>query len=412
MSSPLQNKHIVLGITGSIAAYKAAELASKLTQAGAQVDVILTRAAEAFITPLTFQSVTGRKAYTDDDLWGGQAHVLHVGMGHSADMLMVAPCSANTLAKLANGIADNLLSVTALSAGGRTDPPCPILIAPAMDVGMYGHSATQANVETLRARGVTFVGPVEGRMASGLSGLGRFVEPAEIFGHTRWMLAQRGPLAGRKVVVTAGGTQEPIDPVRVVANHSSGKQGFALAQAALDLGASVTLIAGPVALPTPVGIRRIDVQTAAEMLAVVLAESADADALLMAAAVADFRPVAPASQKIKKEAGVPTITLEANLDILLEVARRKTDANFPRVVVGFAAESQSLIENARHKLIAKKLNLIVANDISAPDAGFAVDTNRVTLLDAAGVETLPLMGKDEVAETVLARVVKLVGSGL
>jgi phosphopantothenoylcysteine decarboxylase/phosphopantothenate--cysteine ligase len=407
MSSPIANKHIVLGITGSIAAYKAVELASKLTQAGAQVDVVLTRAAEAFITPLTFQSVTGRKAYTDDDLWGGQAHVLHVGMGHSADMLIIAPCSANTLAKLAHGIADNLLSVTALSAGGRVERPCPILIAPAMDVGMYGHPATQANVEILRSRGMTFIGPVEGRMASGLSGLGRFVEPAEIFGHIRLALAQNGPLAGRKVVVTAGGTQEPIDPVRVIANRSSGKQGFALAQAALDLGAAVTLIAGPVALPTPVGVRRLDVQTAAEMLTAVLAETPNADALLMAAAVADFRPAAPADQKIKKEAGVPTIELAANPDILLEVARRKSETGFPQVTVGFAAESQSLLENAQHKLDAKKLDLIVANDISAPDAGFAVDTNRVTLLDVNGAETLPLMGKDAVADVVLARVVDI-----
>jgi phosphopantothenoylcysteine decarboxylase/phosphopantothenate--cysteine ligase len=410
MPSPLQNKHLVLGITGSIAAYKAAELASKLTQAGAQVDVILTRAAQAFITPLTFQSVTGRKAYTEDDLWGGQAHVLHVGMGHSANMLIIAPCSANTLAKLAHGIADNLLSVTALSAGGRTEHPCPIVISPAMDVGMYGHPATQANVEILRSRGVTFIGPVEGRMASGLSGLGRFVEPAEIFGHIRHILAQNGPLAGRKVVVTAGGTQEPIDPVRVVANRSSGKQGFALAQAALDLGATVTLIAGPVALPTPVGVRRLDVQTAAEMLAAVLTETADADALLMAAAVADFRPAAPAGQKIKKETGVPTIELQANPDILLEVSHRKGQTGFPRVVVGFAAESQSLLENAQHKLMAKKLDLIVANDISAADAGFAVDTNRVTLLDPAGAETLPLMSKDGVAEAVLARLVEKLAS--
>jgi phosphopantothenoylcysteine decarboxylase/phosphopantothenate--cysteine ligase len=272
---------------------------------------------------------------------------------------------------------------------------------------MYGLPATQANVAALRARGVTFIGPVEGRMASGLSGLGRFVEPVEIFGHIRQILAQNGPLAGRKVVVTAGGTQEPIDPVRVVANRSSGKQGFALAQAALDLGAAVTLIAGPVALPTPVGARRLDVQTAAEMLAAVLAETAAADALLMAAAVADFRPAAPAEQKIKKEAGVPTIELAANPDILLEVARRKAQTGLPLVTVGFAAESQALLENARHKLAAKKLDLIVANDISAADAGFAVDTNRVTLLDMEGAETLPLMGKDAVAEAVLARVVTL-----
>ena len=409
MLNPLENKHLLLGITGSIAAYKAADLASRLTQAGAQVDVILTQSALQFITPLTFQSVTGRKAYTDSDLWGGQAHILHVGMGHSADLLIIAPCSANTIAKLAHGIADNLLSITALAMRNQ------LLIAPAMDVGMYSHPATQANVEILRQRGVNFVGPVEGRMASGLVGLGRFVEPAEIFGHIRLALAKDGPLAGKKVVVTAGGTQEPIDPVRVVANRSSGKQGFALAQAALDLGASVILIAGPVGLVTPVGAHRRDVHTAQEMFEAVLAETSDADVLLMAAAVADFRPATPAGQKIKKEGGIPTINLERTPDILGAVAARKSasgvskELSRPLVVVGFAAESESLIENAQRKLDAKKLDLIVANDISASDAGFAVDTNRVTLLDASGVESLPLMGKDEVAEAVLARVVKILG---
>jgi len=402
MSTPFHRKHIVLGVTGSIAAYKAADLASKLTQAETQVDVILTPAACQFITPLTFQSVTGRKAFTDADLWGGEAHVLHVGLGHSADLLVIAPCSANTLAKLAQGIADNLLTVTALAAR------CPVVVAPAMDVGMYSHAATQANVETLRQRGVIFVGPAEGRMASGLVGVGRLAEPAEILGHVRWVLSRGGPLAGRRVVVTAGGTQEPLDPVRVIANRSSGKQGFALAQTAVDLGAEVTLIAGPTTLPTPVGVQRRDVQTAEEMLAAVLEVATQADVLLMAAAVADFTPVAPAEEKIKKEAGIPQIRLRATADILASLAPLRLASGFPRVVVGFAAESQSLLDNARAKLESKKLDLIVANDIRAPDAGFGVDTNRVTLLDAAGgVESLPLMSKAEVAEAVLARVMGL-----
>ncbi len=402
MATPFQSKHIVLGVTGSIAAYKAAELASKMTQAGALVDVVLTPAALQFITPLTFQSVTGRKAYTDADLWGGEAHVLHVGMGHSANLLVIAPISANTLAKLAHGIADNLLSVTALAAR------CPILVAPAMDVGMYTNVATQANVEILRQRGVIFVGPAEGRMASGLVGLGRFVEPPEILGHIRLTLSRGGPLANRKVIVTAGGTQEPLDPVRVIANRSSGKQGFALAQAALDLGADVTLIAGPTALPTPIGARRVDVNTAQEMLEAVLAAIVRADALLMAAAVADFTPAVTAEQKIKKEGGIPQITLRATPDILAAVAPQRSATGFPRVTVGFAAESQSLLDNARVKLESKKLDLIVANDISARDAGFGVDDNRVTLLDAGGgVESLPLMSKSEVAESVLARVTHL-----
>jgi phosphopantothenoylcysteine decarboxylase/phosphopantothenate--cysteine ligase len=401
MPNPLLSKHILLGVTGSIAAYKAADLASKLTQAGAQVDVILTQSAAQFVAPLSFQSVTGRKAYTDADLWGGQAHVLHVGMGHSADLLLIAPCSANTLAKLAHGIADNLLTITALAMRNQ------VILAPAMDVGMYTHPVTQANVEILRQRGVGFIGPAEGRMASGLAGLGRFVEPSEILGGVRLALAMNGPLAGKKVVITAGGTQEPIDPVRVIANRSSGKQGFALAQAALDLGAAVTLIAGPVGLAAPVGARRLDVSTAQQMLEAVLAETADADALIMAAAVADFRPANPAGQKIKKEGGIPTISLERTPDILGAVAARRAESNTPRVVVGFAAESQSLIENAQRKLESKKLELIVANDICAADAGFAVDTNRVTLLDKTGAETLPLMSKADVAEAVLARVASL-----
>jgi 3-polyprenyl-4-hydroxybenzoate decarboxylase len=232
--SILKDKHILLGVTGSIAAYKTADLASKLTQAGAQVDVILTAAAEKFVTPLTFQSVTGRRAYTDSDLWGGEAHVLHVGLGHSTDLLVIAPCTADTLAKLAHGLADNLLTVTALAA------TCPLVIAPAMDGGMFDAPATQANLATLIERGATIIGPAEGHLASGLLGKGRMSEPAEVLGRIRMALGKKEKLAGRKIVVTAGGTQEPLDPVRVLTNHSSGKQGYALAQAALDLGADAS----------------------------------------------------------------------------------------------------------------------------------------------------------------------------
>ncbi len=408
MKTPLTGKNILLGVTGSIAAYKAADLASKLAQAGALVDVVLTQAALQFITPLTFQSVTGRRAYTDADLWGSEGHVKHIALGRSADLLVVAPASANTLAKMALGLADNLLSVTALAAGGRSDPACPILVAPAMDGGMFAHPATQANLEALRQRSVIVIGPAEGHLASGLVGLGRMVEPPEILGHIRLALSRGGPLAGKKVVVTAGGTQEPIDPVRVIANRSSGKQGFALAQAALDFGAQVTLIAGPSALIEPVGARRVDVRTAQEMLEAVLEHTGDADALLMAAAPADFRPLAPAGQKIKKEAGLPEIRLENTADIVKTAGQQKMQTGFPRVLVGFAAESQSLIENARHKLESKRLDLMVANDITAADAGFAADTNRVSILESGGeVQALPLMSKAEVAEAVLARVTHL-----
>ncbi|HSM71963.1 MAG TPA: bifunctional phosphopantothenoylcysteine decarboxylase/phosphopantothenate--cysteine ligase CoaBC, partial [Anaerolineales bacterium] len=234
--SILSEKRIVLGVTGSIAAYKAVDLASKLTQAGAQVDVILTSSAEKFVAPLTFQSVTGRRAYTDQDLWGNEGHVLHVGLGHEADLIVIAPCTANTLAKLAHGQADTLLTVTVLASNA------PLLLAPAMDGGMYDHPATQENLDALRKRGTTIIEPAEGHLASGLTGKGRLPETQELIGHIRIVLGRGGLLAGKKVLVTAGGTQEPLDPVRVLTNRSSGKQGYALAQAALDAGAQVTLI--------------------------------------------------------------------------------------------------------------------------------------------------------------------------
>jgi phosphopantothenoylcysteine decarboxylase/phosphopantothenate--cysteine ligase len=398
MPNPIANKNILLGVTGSIAAYKAADLASKLTQAGARVDVILTQSALQFVTPLTFQSVTGRKAYADADLWGGEGHVTHIGLGHAGDLLLIAPASANTLAKLAHGIGDNLLSVTALAA------TCPLVIAPAMDGGMYAHAATQANVETLRRRGATFIGPAAGHLASGLVGVGRMSEPLEIVAQVRWLLAQGGPLAGKKVVVTAGGTQEPIDPVRLITNRSSGKQGYALAQAALDAGADVVLISAPTGLTAPAGARVVTVQTAAQMQQAVLEETARADLLCMAAAVADFRPAQAAGQKIKKEAGVPLIQLEPTDDILAAVAVRKAQTGYPCRVIGFAAESQQVLENARHKLEKKRLDMIAANDITAADAGFDVDTNRVMLITASGEpERLELMSKAEVAEAIIQR---------
>jgi phosphopantothenoylcysteine decarboxylase / phosphopantothenate---cysteine ligase len=399
----LADKHILLGVTGSIAAYKAADLASKLTQAGAKVDVILTPAAEKFITPLTFQSVTGQKAFTDSDLWGGEAHVLHVGLGHTADLLVIAPCTANTLGKLAHGIADNLLTITALAAR------CPILAAPAMDVGIYTHPATQENVRILTGRGVFFAGPGEGRMASGLTGLGRLLEPAELLGYVRLALGRTGPLAGKKIVVSAGGTQEPLDPVRVLTNRSSGKQGYAIAQAAVDAGASVVLVTCPTGLTSPVGARLVPVNSSGEMLEAVLAECAGADGLVMAAAVADFRPKTVAETKLKKRDGVPQLELEAAPDVLASVA--ELGSRKPRVVIGFAAESRDLIENAGSKLKSKKLDMIVANDISKTDSGFGTETNRVILLfPNTKQESLPLLGKDEVAETILVRLANLLES--
>jgi phosphopantothenoylcysteine decarboxylase/phosphopantothenate--cysteine ligase len=402
MTNPLLKKHIVLGVTGSIAAYKAVELASALTQAGALVDVILTPSAEKFVAPITFSSVTGRGAYVEADLWGGQGHVLHIGLGRTADLIVIAPATANIMAKLAHGIADNLLSVTTLAAD------CPMIIAPAMDAGMFSREATQENVEILQKRGVIFVGPEEGHLASGLMGKGRLSDLSEVIGTIRHVLAQGGPLTGKKIVVTAGGTQEPIDPVRMITNRSSGKQGFAIAQAAVDQGAQVILIAAPTQLPTPVGAQRIDVQTADEMLEKVLAETANADGLIMAAAVSDFKPARAVEQKIKKTDGIPELALQRTPDILANVATQKQTRMHPKVVVGFAAESNDLLKNAQAKLMAKRLDFIVANDISDKDAGFEVDSNRITVLYANGQqEFFPLMSKTEVAVIVIERVISL-----
>ncbi len=395
--SLLSGKHILLGVTGSIACYKALDLASKLTQAGAKVDVLLTKAAQQFVTPLAFQSVTGRKAYAE--LWAEDAHVLHIGLGEAADLFVIAPCTADTMAKLAQGRADNLLTITALAAR------CPLLIAPAMDGGMWDHPATQANVETLQAREVMFAGPAEGRMASGLKGKGRLVEPVDLVGHIRLALAKSNPLAGRHVVVTAGGTQEAIDPVRFISNHSSGKQGLAIAQAALDAGAKVTLITGPTAAArtTPVGAERISITSTLDLQQATLQACKSADVLVMAAAVADYRAASPAEQKIKRAQMTDlSVQLVENPDITVSVAEQKQSIGKPTVTIGFAAESQNLLENAQRKLTKKSLDLIVANDITAKDAGFFVDTNRVVLIDKDGkIERLPLQTKVAVAEAVI-----------
>lgn len=409
--NPINQKHILLGVTGSIAAYKAADLASKLTQAGALVDTILTRAGTKFITPITFQSVTGRNAYTDAELWGTQAHVLHVGLARQADMLVIAPATATTIARLAHGTADDLLSLTALALGtGESSPP--LLIAPAMDGNMYSHPATQANLQVLIERGAIVIGPEAGHLASGLVGKGRMTEPADLLGHIRYLLSRNGRLKGKVVVVTAGGTQEALDPVRVLTNRSSGKQGLALAQAALDCGAEVIFIATPGVPSAPTGAKCIQVTSTKEMEQAVIKACADTDALIMAAAVADFRPVATASQKIKKQGNGPTIELKPTTDILKAVAQQRGQTQRPSVVIGFAAETENLLENAQVKLKTKGLNLIVANDVSGPESGFGVDNNCVTLLGADGsVEALPLMSKTEVAEIVINKLIRMLNKG-
>lgn len=397
MTSPLVGANIVLGVTGSIACYKAADLASKLTQAGANVDVILTRSAAQFITPLTFRSLTHRPVFTDLFDRDSTMAVEHVALAQRADVIVIAPATANTMAKLAHGLTDDALTATVLASSA------PLAIAPAMDGHMYANPATQANVETLRERGATILGPAEGYLASGLRGTGRMVEVPRIVDAICAILGRHGDLAGRSVVVSAGGTQEPIDPVRVITNHSSGKMGYAIAQAARDRGARVTLVTAATALPDPGGVDVRRVVTVADMRDAVLTACQRADALIMAAAVSDYRPEQTAEQKIKKGNDGQGLTLQLvkNPDFFLEVP-----AGVLRI--GFAAESEDLLANAKKKLTEKDMALIVANDITAPDSGFNVDTNKVHLLDRdGGIEELPLLTKYQVGHRILDRVVKL-----
>ena len=408
MSSPavLTGKRLLLGVTGSVAAYKAVDLASQLTQGGARVSVILSDSVQRFVAPLSFRAVTGQPVHTD--MWdvgdGGSGHIAHIGLGENADLCLIAPCTAQTIARLAAGFAENLLTLTALSLR------CPLLIAPAMDGGMYEHAATQANLATLRARGVQIIVPEVGRMASGLVGAGRFPETAALIGEIRRALGRiDGALQGRKLLISAGGTREPLDPVRYLGNRSSGRQGYAIAQAALDAGAEVTLVSAVEWLTPPMGAEIVLVETAAEMRAETLARADGVDALVMAAAVADFQPAARAPQKIKRGA-VETLELQLERapDTLAAVAELRERGGGPRVVVGFAAESEDLRRHAAEKLTAKRLDLLLANDISARDAGFAAPTNRITLFTKGGaVEEWPLLSKAAVGERLMGEIAAL-----
>ena len=392
----LKNKTIVLGVSGGIAAYKAADLASKLTQAGAKVEVVMTRAAMEFVTPLTFRALTNRPVATGMFDPVSEWSIEHVSLAEGTNIVVVAPATADLIAKLACGIADELILATILAT------KAPVLIAPAMDVNMYENAATQENIAKLKKRGYNFVEPGYGRMASGKIGRGRLADNENIIGAVAKILGQSGDLAGKKFVVTAGGTQEPIDPVRYISNRSSGKMGYAVAEAARDRGAEVKLITSSHMLADPAGVDIVHVDTAAEMKDAVEKAVKKADALIMAAAVADYRPKEIARQKIKKTDGVLTLELVKTPDILGEIK-----GDFLRV--GFAAESQNLVENARQKLNQKQLDLIVANDITDPSSGFMVDTNQVTIIGKEGkAEKLPLLTKREVAEEILNRIVKII----
>lgn len=390
-----EGKNIVLGVTGSIAAYKAVELASKLTQAGIKVDVILTESATKFVTPLSFQSITHRPVFTDMFAPVAEFEIEHVALAERAEAVVIAPATANTIAKLALGLADNLLTCVVLAT------KAPLIVAPAMDRGMYQNQTTQENLERLRARGYTIVGPEHGRLASGLEGPGRLAEVEEIMAAIYQVLGRKGDLAGKHLVISAGGTQEPIDSVRYISNYSSGKMGYALAEAARDRGAVVTLISAPTSLRPPSGVELVPVQTASQMRKAVLEKTEKADALIMAAAVADYQPRSMVRGKIKRERESLTLELVKTPDILGEVPGNL-------VKVGFAAESEEMVENAKKKLKEKGLDLIVANDITSADSGFGVDTNRVAIIDREGnVEQLPLMLKSEVAQRVLDKVAAL-----
>lgn len=392
----LANKTVVLGITGGIAAYKAADIASKLTQAGAKVEVVMTESATKFVTPLTLRGVTGRPVVTDMFEPATEFSIEHVALAEAADVVVIAPATANTIAKLAIGMADNMLTCLVLAT------KAPVIIAPAMDDNMFQNPITQDNIAKLKARGFTIVDPARGRLASGKTGWGRLAETEMIIAAVKRVLEQKGDLVGKRIVVTAGGTQEPIDAVRHIGNRSSGKMGYAVAEAARDRGASVTLVAAPTSLPDPAGIEVAHIQTASEMKEAVAKAVSGADALVMAAAVADYRPKETARNKIKKE-GAASLTLELvrTADILGEVK-----GNFLKI--GFAAESTDVIANAKRKLEEKHLDLIVANDITATGSGFSADTNKVTILDRQGnMEDLPLLTKREVAERILDRVVGL-----
>ncbi len=401
MPKPLEGRCVALGVTGSIAAYKALDLASSLVQAGAGVEVMMTAAAQRFVSPLSFSAIVHRPVATDLFDPRSEMGMDHVALARRAELVIVAPATASALARMACGLADDPVSATVLATCA------PVLVAPAMDAGMFESPATGANLKTLRDRGVAVAGPERGRMASGLTGVGRMTEPAELMGHARAILGRSGDLAGRAIVVTAGGTREPIDPVRVIANRSSGRMGNAIAEAARDRGARVTLVSADPSAPCPVGADLVVAETAAQMERAVAGAVRGADAVVMAAAVADWTPASPSDRKIKKDdLGAMTLELRRTADVIASVEG-------PGLVkVGFALETEDLELNARAKLAAKGLDLVVANPACEEGVGMGADDNRVTIIDRSGAaEALPRMSKYDAAWRVLDRVSGLLAAG-
>jgi len=395
MGSRFANAAIVVGVTGGIAAYKAAELVREFVRRGADVTVIMSAHATEFVQPLTFQTLSGKRVITDMFSVPEEYSTQHISLAQRADLVVVAPATANIIGKHASGIADDFLSTFLLAV------KVPILMAPAMNEAMYAHPAVQEGIARLKGRGVHFVGPAEGDLACGVVGLGRMVEPLVIVERAEELLAQTRDLAGRTVLVTAGPTQEPLDPVRHLSNRSSGKMGYAIASVARRRGARVVLVSGPTLLEPPEGVEVVPVVTAAEMREAVLSRLEEADVVIKAAAVSDFRPKRRSSSKVSKEDAELLVELERNPDILAEVGARKGS----RIVVGFAAETDNILESGRRKLTAKNLDLIVVNDVGRVDVGFGSEDNEVHIIARDGsVEPLPRMPKEKVASILLDRV--------
>lgn len=394
----LTNKNILIGITGGIAAYKAAELTREFVKKGASVKVIMTKNAAQFITPLTLQTLSRNPVYTDMYSLAGDFSIAHISLAEEADMVVIAPATANIIGKIAAGLADDLLTTFVMAT------KAPVLICPAMNTNMYNNPIVRENLEKLTAHGYLIMDPAYGELACRTEGAGRLPDVAEICDEVESILTLKD-LADENIIVTAGPTQEPFDPVRFITNHSSGKMGYAVAKMARRRGAKVTLISGPTSLPKPRDVQFISVTTAQEMRDAVMGNLKDATVVIKAAAVADYRPASRSSSKIKKQEGPLTVSLERNPDIIAEIGKKKGR----RIIVGFAMETDNLIENATAKLTSKNMDLIIANDLNQEGAGFQTDTNIITILDRdGGKENLPLLDKTEVADRILDRVKKII----
>lgn len=391
----LKNRHVLLGVTGSIAAYKAASLASALKKLRCDVQVIMTQNAAQFINPITFETLTGKKCLTDTFDRNFSFEVEHISAAKQADLALIAPASANVIGKLAHGIADDMLTTTLMAC------TCPKLLSPAMNTAMYQNPILQDNLQRLKAYGYAVIEPATGRLACGDTGAGKMPEPEELLSYILKEIAYEKDLSGRKILVTAGPTQEAIDPVRVITNHSTGKMGYAVARAAMLRGAEVTLVSGPVNLAPPPFVKVVPIRSAEDMFQAVTAAADAQDAIIKAAAVADYTPAAVSEEKVKKQEGDMSIPLKRTRDILKYLGEHKREGQF---LCGFSMETENMLQNSREKLIRKHVDMIVANNLKVSGAGFGTDTNVVTLITADSIQELPIMSKEEVAHAILDRI--------